>query len=266
MGVSAKPKISIITPSFNQVQFLEATMRSVLDQNYENLEYIVIDGGSNDGSKEIIKKYSDQLAYWVSEKDEGQTHAINKGFQKATGDLVAWMNSDDTYLPGAFEKVAEYYNRYPNVDVLYADKHHIDEDGNFLHSQRYVPYRLYTFANDKMVMCNQSAFWKRDIFEKIGYLDETIQFAMDYEFFVRLGVHKLNMKHFPEFWGEQRYYSGTKTSDEKWLKILAENHKSINAKFGLKKSKWLKYRSLFHRLSYYISKGNFSYIFEKKTT
>lgn len=104
---SSPPKISVITPSYNQAQFVEATLQSVLDQNYPNLEYIVIDGGSTDGSAEIIERYADQLTYWVSEKDSGQSQAINKGLRRATGDILCWLNSDDTFLPGTLAFVAE---------------------------------------------------------------------------------------------------------------------------------------------------------------
>lgn len=254
------PKISIITPSYNQGSYLEETILSVINQGYPNLEYIIIDGGSTDNSVEIIKKYEKHLAYWVSEPDEGQTQAINKGFRKATGDLVAWMNSDDLYADEALNKVSKVYHKYPNSDVYSADKIHIDKNGNELYLQRYAPYRLDTFANDKMAMCNQACFWKRSVFDKIGYLDEEIQFAMDYEYFIRMGVNKLKFKHVPQIWGKQRYYEGTKTSEEKWLRILKENRSEINKKYGLKMSFTRKFLSKVHRTMYYIRSGNFNYI------
>src|SRR6185295_16519519 len=114
-------KLSIITPSFNQAQFIEETILSVLDQNYENLEYIVIDGGSTDNSVDIIKKYESRIAYWISEKDQGQAHALNKGLARATGDIVAYLNSDDLYLPEAFARVIEYFNQHPQCQWLCGD-------------------------------------------------------------------------------------------------------------------------------------------------
>lgn len=253
------PKISIVTPSFNQGKYLEQTILSVIEQDYPNLEYIIIDGGSTDESVEIIKKYEKHLAYWVSESDKGQTHAINKGFKRSTGDLVAWMNSDDVYAEGAFEKVAEVYNEYTNADVISGDKMHINEKGDELFPQRYAPYRIDTFANDKMAMCNQACFWKKSVFDQIGFLDVDIQFAMDYEYFIRMGVFGLKFKHIPEVLGKQRYYEGTKTSEEKWLEILYKNRQEINQKYDLKISLLKKYISKFHRALYYIRCGNFKY-------
>jgi len=113
------PKISIVTPSYNQAEFLERTILSVLNQNYLNLEYIIIDGGSNDGSVEIIKKYEKYLTYWVSEKDKGQGCAISKGFEKSTSDILAWLNSDDTYLPGTFYKIAKDFRQNSEVDLIF---------------------------------------------------------------------------------------------------------------------------------------------------
>ena len=115
------PKISIVTPSYNQAEFLERTILSVLNQDYPNLEYIIIDGGSTDGSVEIIKKYEKYLAYWVSEKDKGQSDAINKGFQKSTGDILAWLNSDDTYLSGTLFKVVKAFQENPNADLIFGN-------------------------------------------------------------------------------------------------------------------------------------------------
>lgn len=258
------PKISIITPSYNQGEYLEQTILSILNQNYLNLEYIIIDGGSTDQSVEIIKKYEKHLAYWVSEPDNGQTHAINKGFKRSTGELVAWMNSDDVYSENTLHRVAEVFKNNSNIDVYFADKVHIDENDQELFVQRYAPYRIETFANDKMAMCNQACFWKRRVFDKIGYLDESIQFAMDYEYFIRMGTKNLKFKHFPEIWGKQRYYEGTKTSEKKWIKILYQNKEEVNRRYGLKRSVAKRYKSKIYRASYYISCGNIKYLFIPK--
>ncbi|MGQ0603596.1 MAG: glycosyltransferase family 2 protein, partial [Anaerolineales bacterium] len=128
MAALPLPRLSIITPSFNQAQFLEATLRSVLDQHYPNLEYLVIDGGSTDDSVAIIQRYADRLAYWVSEKDRGQSDAINKGLARATGEIVAWLNSDDTYLPGALAAQAGYLCAHTDVEVVYGDCVYTDAD------------------------------------------------------------------------------------------------------------------------------------------
>jgi glycosyltransferase involved in cell wall biosynthesis len=123
------PKVSIITPSFNQGQFLEASIRSVLEQDYPNLEYIVVDGGSKDESVEIIKKYQDRLAWWVSEKDKGHADALNKGFSKVTGDILAWLNSDDIYFPNAVSEAVSVLTQNPKVGMVYGDADLIDDSG-----------------------------------------------------------------------------------------------------------------------------------------
>src|SRR5215207_10437488 len=128
-SASNQPKISIITPSFNQGQFLEASIRSVLEQDYPNLEYIVVDGGSKDDSVEVIKKYQDRLAWWVSEKDKGHADALNKGFSRATGEILAWLNSDDIYFPGAISEAVSVLKRQPEVGMVYGDADLIDDSG-----------------------------------------------------------------------------------------------------------------------------------------
>jgi glycosyltransferase involved in cell wall biosynthesis len=131
-NVSIKPRVSIVTPSYNQARFLEATICSVLEQEYSPIEYIVIDGGSTDGSLEIIRKYASRLAYWISEPDRGQTEAINKGFARANGDIYAWLNSDDTYEPEAVAKAVEFLQIHPDVGMVYGDANFIDEQGNVI--------------------------------------------------------------------------------------------------------------------------------------
>jgi glycosyltransferase involved in cell wall biosynthesis len=138
------PVISIVTPSFNQDQFLEQTISSVLGQGYTNLEYIIIDGGSTDNSVDIIRKYSNSLTFWKSERDQGQSDAINQGFQRATGDIVAWINSDDYYLPGILLKIIEYFERHPQVDIVYGDLQVIDPSGNFLGVKKVVAYDYFS--------------------------------------------------------------------------------------------------------------------------
>lgn len=244
------PKISIITPSFNQGKYLEETLLSILNQNYPNLEYIIIDGGSTDESVEIIKKYEEHLAYWVSEPDEGQTHAINKGFRKATGDLVAWMNSDDVYFEKAFDHVSKAFNQTDGkFDVYFGDKANVDEEGKLIREYLYPPFSgwgiMYT---TNMNISNQSAFWKRELFDSLGYLDEEIQFAMDYEFFLRLYMKGATFYKIPELLGALRMYSENKSSDEKWLKIKFQNIKDIKKSYDIEKSLLKKYM-------YYVYKG-----------
>ncbi|MEB3211902.1 MAG: glycosyltransferase family 2 protein, partial [Leptolyngbyaceae bacterium] len=174
------PRISIITPSYNQGHFIEETIRSVLLQSYPNLEYIIIDGGSSDNTVEIISKYASHLAYWVSEPDRGQSHAINKGLARATGEIIAYINSDDYYLPGSFRKIAEYYNNHPETDLIHGRCRYIDEMGNKVGEQF---GNIQTFEEiidlwgvwwNKRQFVQPEVFWSRRIFEKIGLFNESL--------------------------------------------------------------------------------------------
>jgi glycosyltransferase involved in cell wall biosynthesis len=181
------PKISIITPSFNQAAFLERTIQSVICQDYSNYEYIVIDGASTDESVEIIKKYGDKLAYWVSEKDQGQSHAINKGFKRATGDVLCWINSDDCLKPGALSCVAQQLSNYQDCLWLVGACELIDEHGNLTNIRKVNSISLSTFANwNTNWFTQQSTFWTRTLLDKIGHLNESLHYAMDYDLWLRM--------------------------------------------------------------------------------
>jgi hypothetical protein len=186
------PKISIVTPSYNQASFIEQTIKSVLDQNYPNLEYIIVDGGSNDGSVEIIRKYEKHLAWWVSEPDRGQTHAINKGFARATGDIHAYINSDDYYLPGAFDRVADFFQRFPDTALLHGRCRIVNAAGEKTgsHFANITSYReivdLWQVWWEKRQFVQPEVFWSSEIARKIGPFREDLFYVMDYEYWTRI--------------------------------------------------------------------------------
>ena len=177
------PKISIVTPSYNQVEFLEKTILSVLNQNYPNLEYIIIDGGSTDGSLEIIKKYEKYLSYWVSEKDEGQSDAINKGFQKSSGEILAWLNSDDLYLPNTLLKIKNVFTKYKEITFLYGHSLLINSKNNITRNLYTVPQTYNSYIYNEGNIFQGTVFWRRNIFYKYRMLDKKLEFAMEYKLF-----------------------------------------------------------------------------------
>lgn len=190
------PKISIITPSFNQGQYIEQTIKSVLLQDYPNLEYIVMDGGSTDGTVEILKRYNDKIK-WFSEKDKGQSEAINKGLKMTTGEILAYLNSDDIYLPDTLDKVARFFGQNRNINWLTGKCRIIDEKGKETRSLISVWKNLWLknrFLRDKakqtLIVLNfisqPATFWKRKIMEKVGFFDKGLDLAMDYDFWLKL--------------------------------------------------------------------------------
>lgn len=182
----AWPKISIVTPSYNQVEFLERTILSVLNQNYPNLEYIIIDGGSSDGSVEIIKKYEKYLAYWTSESDKGQADALRKGFDISTGEIMGWLNSDDILLLGTFLKIVNLFISRSEIDVIYGSINLIDEEDNILarrdHSGRNFSFNVMLFESN---FPQPATFWRRGIYTKSGRVDPSFQFCMDLDLWVK---------------------------------------------------------------------------------
>jgi len=186
------PRISIITPSYNQGSFIEETILSVLNQKYSNLEYFVIDGGSTDNTVEIIKKYESQITYWISEKDKGQTHAINKGLAKATGDIIAYINSDDYYLPGSFHLVAEEFLKRPNADIIHGICRYVNERGDKIGQQLASITRFDEIIDLWGVwwkgrnFVQPEVFWTKKAFANIGYFNEKLYYVMDYEYWLRI--------------------------------------------------------------------------------
>lgn len=179
------PRVTVVTPSYNQAPYVEATLRSVLLQGYPNLEYIVVDGGSTDGSDGIIRRYEPWLAGYVTERDEGQSQAINKGLARATGEVLAWLNSDDLYEPGILGQVAEYFAREPECALLYGLGSYIDEEGVRQGPCDWIrPFDRRLLLTFNFIM-QPAAFWRRWLWEETGGLDETCHWAMDWEWLIR---------------------------------------------------------------------------------
>ncbi len=182
------PKISIVTPSYNQGRYLEATIQSVLNQHYPNLEYVVIDGGSNDNSVEVIKRYEKHLAYWVSEKDKGQSHAINKGFSKVSGNIYAWLNSDDRLEKGALDTVANEFAKYPEADVFVGHGRKVDIAGKTVYYKEPGDLTFEGFCkwlNGGNFM-QPSCFFSRRAWEQAGPLDEDVHIALDVDLWLKM--------------------------------------------------------------------------------
>lgn len=188
MPLKSFPKITIVTPSYNQGQYIEDTILSVLNQGYPNLEYIIIDGGSTDSTVEIIKKYADRLAYWVSEKDSGQSNAINKGFRKATGEIINWLNSDDQLMPGALHTIAKYFQQHPDAAIVHGRIEYFGETRKY-YSQNIPKKDLEIRYVSHICMPQPACFYRRQLLDEQGLLDESLHFSMDTDLFVRAGLH-----------------------------------------------------------------------------
>jgi len=208
------PKISIVTASYNQGRFLEETIQSVLSQNYPNLEYIIIDGGSTDNSVNIIKKYEKYLSYWISEKDRGQSHAINKGLKRAKGDILTYCNSDDVYLPGCFRSVVQYFNENLQTEFVYGDAYIINEDGKIIDIKKEIAfdYKMACCIGFGLIVFDPSSFMRRIVLDKVGYLDESLHYAMDGDYFFRVS-QCCNIVHVNELWVAMRRHSQAKSSN-----------------------------------------------------
>ncbi len=234
------PLVSIVTPSFNQAPFLEQTICSVLDQDYlrqGQIEYIIVDGGSTDGSREIIERYAPRLAWWVSEQDRGQTDAINKGFAHATGEVLAWINSDDTYLPWAVSQAVAYLQQHPQAGMVYGDADLVDAAGQVLgrFPARQTDYRR--LRRGYVHIPQQAAFFRAGLWRQVGPLDPTFYFAMDYDLWVRLA--RLAPLHYlpgGRPWANFRLHSSGKSvaaDDRCWPEMLRVHYREGGSWFSL---------------------------------
>ena len=239
--MSKQPLVSIVTPSFNQAPYLEDTIRSVLEQDYPNLEYIIVDGGSTDGSVDIIRRYVDRLAWWVSEADKGQTDALNKGFARARGEILAWLNSDDTYQPGAVAEAAAFLQSRPEVGLVYGDANFIDENGKLIGRFPAAQTDYRRLRRGYVHIPQQAAFFRADLWRKVGPLDPSFYFAMDYDLWVRLAA-LAPIHYVPRTWANFRLHTQGKTiaADERcWPEMLRVHYRDGGSWLGILPVKYL---------------------------
>ncbi len=210
--MSIRPLVSMITPSYNQAAYLEQTIHSVIYQpglgELFDLEYIIVDGNSTDGSQEIIQKYQSHLAWWVSEKDRGQAEAINKGLRRANGQIVAWLNSDDLYLPGAIAEAVQIFARDPSLGMVFGDALAIDEQGGIINRWSFGNWGLREFLRFRII-CQPAVFLRRSVFEEVGYLDESYHYMLDHQFWIRVAAHS-QVQHVSSLWAAARQHSRAK--------------------------------------------------------
>jgi glycosyltransferase involved in cell wall biosynthesis len=241
------PTVSIITPSYNQAHFIEETIRSVLAQDYAGIEYIIVDGGSTDGSVDIIKKYADQLAWWISEKDQGHADALNKGFAHASGEIWAWLNSDDTYYPGAVSEAVVFLQAHPDVGMVYGDANLTDDTGRVIgkFAARQTDYSR--LLRGSVHIPQATTFFRAELWRQIGPLDLCLFYAFDYNLWVQLA--KISKLHYlPRLWATFRLHSAGKSvrfDDRCYPDMLRVYQRECGQRFS-----WLWLRAKVRRIFY----------------
>ncbi len=237
-----KPLVSIITPSFNQGKYLERTIQSVLNQDYPNIEYFILDGGSVDQSVQIIKKYSDRLSGWVSQKDKGQTDAINRGFSLAKGEIFAWINSDDTLEPHAVSDAVSFLKANPSIGLVYGDCNFMNTEDKIIGKFDARQTDLKKLQRGYVHIPQQASFFRAGLWKKVEPLDDSFYFAMDYDLWVRL-AKITKIQYFPgHTWGNFRLHADMKTilaDDRCWKEMLRVHRRNGGSVFSIIYLKYL---------------------------
>jgi glycosyltransferase involved in cell wall biosynthesis len=236
MTTQLTPIVSIITPSFNQANYLEATIQSVLGQDYPRIEYIIVDGGSTDGSVDVIKKHEGRLAWWVSEQDKGQTDAINKGFNRANGEILAWLNSDDTYNPGAISAAVKFLTENPDVAMIYADCDFINEQGAVIGKFNSAQTDYRRLREGYVHIPQQTMFFRAKYWKELGPLDPSFYFAMDYDLWTRIAAHAPIKYLSGQTWANFRLHTSGKTisaDDRCWPEMLRVHYRDGGGFFSI---------------------------------
>jgi glycosyltransferase involved in cell wall biosynthesis len=211
------PKISIVTPSFRQGAFIEEALLSVKEQNYPDVEHIVVDGASTDQTVEILRRYAGRPGWehlrWISEPDRGQSDALNKGFRMATGSIVGWLNSDDRYRPGCFQSITEGFAQHRRADVLYGDYTWMDEKGRIKGIRREIEFSRFILSyHHVLYVATVSTFFRRRLFEDGNFLDVNLHYAMDYDLFLRLAEKGYHFQHLPSVLADFRWHAQGKST------------------------------------------------------
>lgn len=205
------PKISIVTPSYNQGQFIELAINSVLEQNYPNFEHIILDNCSTDHTITILEKYPHLI--WKSQRDRGQSDALNQGFSMATGDIIGWLNADDHYLPGCFDEVVQSFTNHPETDIAYGDYYWTDERGKIIQSRREIDFDFFILKYlHVLYIPSTTTFFKRKIFQEDNFLDISLKYSMDYEFFLRLAHKQYKFTHINSYLANFRWHQHSKST------------------------------------------------------